>query len=119
MATVETSLRFDPRPATEIAKDVDLGPEARGLLVPGVLSEPYVTELVKRGHLLDGIRYLAHALDKRAAVWWACGCVRASFPDPAPAGDPELVELAEQWVREGGDERGRAAFDAASRTTFK
>ena len=43
----------------------------RGDLAPG----PFLDLLLEHGHHLDAIRFLAQALVKRAAVWWALQCV--------------------------------------------
>lgn len=70
--------------------------------------------------LLDGgpaeaaVELLAHALPRREALWWAATCVRLRLPDPAPKGEPALLEAVEEWVRKPSDEARRAAYALAN-----
>ena len=62
----------------------------------------------------DAVRFLAHLLPKREAVWWACQCARQTAgtdPPPAVAG---AIKAAETWVSELNDEARRAAYSAAT-----
>jgi hypothetical protein len=69
--------------------------------------------------LLDGdapeatVELLAHALPKREALWWAATCVRERLPDPAPKGEVQMLEAAEEWVRKPSDEQRRATYALA------
>ena len=53
----------------------------------------------------DAVRFLAHALPKREAVWWACLCVRkaagANPPPPAQAA-PASAHLVAGIIRLAG-----------------
>ena len=104
---------LDDRPAAEIAQSVPLGPEARALLTGGPTPKRYVDTLVDRGLFHDAVRFLAHALRKREAVWWACRCARAAL-GVSPL-EPEAAALAsaEQWVAEPVEANRREAESAA------
>src|SRR5262249_46936566 len=66
----------------------------------------------------DAIRFLAHALPKREAVWWACLCARAVAPSPPPAPILAALEAAEAWVSDPSEENRRQAMPAAAAATF-
>jgi hypothetical protein len=69
--------------------------------------------LVERRLFEDAIRFLAHALPNREAVWWAVLCIR-EVTGPAPP-EPVVAALraAEAWVQDPADEVRRAARGAA------
>ncbi len=58
----------------------------------------------------DAARYLAFALPKREAVWWACRCARMAPNAPRPgASTPEAlaIQAAEAWVNDPTEENRR------------
>ncbi len=61
----------------------------------------------------DAVAFLAHALPRREAVWWAWLCAREAAGD-APAPDANAVlEATHAWIAEPHDARGRTAFERA------
>ena len=73
----------------------------------------YLDLLVERQLHADAVQFLAHALPKREAVWWACLCARPVLgPEPPPAAAAAL-EAARAWVIDPRDEKRRATFPAA------
>jgi hypothetical protein len=61
----------------------------------------------------DAVAFLAHALPRREAVWWAWLCAREAAgdsPDPQVSG---VLEATHAWIAEPHDARGRVAFDRA------
>ena len=72
----------------------------------------YFDQLVSQEQYVKAVQFLAHALPKRAAVWWGCLCVwHVARPEP-----PELVATvlrgALRWVLEPSEENRRAAWTA-------
>jgi hypothetical protein len=102
-----------PGRAAEVCHKATLGDEARALLQPEMTARQFLELLVAQEHLADGVRFLAHALPKREAVWWACQCTRLvlgpSPPEPAGA----ALQAAERWAAAPTDENRRSAFPAA------
>ena len=99
-----------PRSAGQRAR---LSEEARGLLADGMTSRQYLDLLVERQLHADAVQFLAHALPKREAVWWACLCAAEVLgPEPPPAAAAAL-EAARAWVIDPRDEKRRATFPAA------
>ena len=62
------------------------------------------------------VRFLAHALPKREAVWWACRCLRAIEGSGFPLHDKRAVGAAEQWTVEPSEDHRRTAGTAADAT---
>lgn len=99
--------------AAEIVPHCPLDEAARKLLRPEHTPSQYLTLLLEQSLDLDAIRFLAYALPKREAVWWACACVRSlqGGKSSAPAGG--AVEAAEKWAAQPSEENRRAAFAAS------
>ena len=70
------------------------------------------------GFLLEATRFVAHALPKREAVWWACMCATHTAPADLPEIDRRSREAAEDWVRQQGDKPRRAAWALAESSGF-
>jgi hypothetical protein len=113
-------------PAATLAARVKLSDEARALLRPEWSAQQYLEALLGAGHLVDAIRFLAWALPRREAVWWACQCIRAAGRATAvsavsaegAAEDPALA-AAEKWAASATEDHRRAAFDAGEALKFE
>ena len=61
------------------------------------------------------ISFCAYLLPRREAVWWACQTIRdGGTPDNA-----ELLQLAEEWVRQPEENNRRASLAAANAARVK
>lgn len=70
----------------------------------------FLRTLAATGRNEDAVTFCAYVLPRREAVWWACGCVRASSADIAA--DPTAALLAaEAWVTEPDDARRQTALE--------
>ena len=76
-------------------------------------SEEFLHWLVAQEHFVDAIRFLAHALPRREAVWWACTSSRRALGREPEPEDVAALEAADAWVRRPDDEHARAALNAA------
>jgi hypothetical protein len=91
----------------------ELGDEAMDLLRPDLAPQDYVALLMSKKLYADAVRFLAHALPKRQAVWWGwISAKRAAGPEPPPK-IKESLEATEKWIAQPDDENGRAAMTAA------
>src|SRR5262249_53391663 len=99
--------------AAEICRNVPLSESASKLLRADMQPQPFLKLLIDQHHYADAVRFLAHTMPKREAVWWACSCSRpeqgAAVPPPAAAAQ----QAAEAWVVNPSDEKRRAAHAAA------
>jgi hypothetical protein len=104
LATVKTA---------EVCKRFPLGEEAGKLLKPDLAPRKFVETLIERQLFLDAIRFLAHALPKREAVWWACVCARQVCGSKEPAPFMAALAAAEKWAADPSEDNRRAAMPAA------
>src|SRR5262249_13335834 len=74
------------------------GETAKGLLRTEMTVGKYLDVLIEAREFPDAIRFLAHALPKRKAVWWACHCVRKLTLEEPSATIATALSTAESWV---------------------
>src|SRR5580698_3278000 len=99
--------------AAGIAAVAELSEEATGLLGPEIAPPDYIALLMSKKLYADAVRFLAHALPKREAVWWGwISAKKAAGTDPPPKIKASL-EATEKWIAQPDDEAGRVAMAAA------
>lgn len=99
--------------AVEVCQQVELGDRSRGKLRPESAPADFLDALIGEGLYLDAARFLAHALPKQEAVWWACQCARSAAGHAIAAPAAAALTAAEAWVVDPSDEHRRAALLAA------
>lgn len=108
--------------AAEIAARFELGEDAQKLLSQDSAPKQYFDLLAEKQLFPDAVRFLAYALPKREAVYWACLCARRvtgpattdTTPEPpAKAKASAALEAALRWVFHPTEENRRAAEAAA------
>ena len=97
--------------AAEICRHFALSEPAAKLLRADMQPKPFLDLLIAQQHHADAVRFLAHSMAKREAIWWACLCVRPE-KGAAPA-TAAGQQAAEAWVAGPTDEKRRAAHAAA------
>ena len=65
--------------ATAVCARFELEAESLPLLEEAPSSEQFLRLLIEQEHYIDAVRFLAHGLPKREAVWWACVCARSTL----------------------------------------
>jgi hypothetical protein len=105
--------------AAEVCKHFPLDEEAKKLLRDGLTPAQFLTALIEKQQFPDAVRFLAHALPKREAVWWACLCARAVAGSNLPPPIAAALQAAEKWVVDPSEENRRAAMPAAEAAEFK
>jgi hypothetical protein len=98
----------------EICKRFELSGESRQHLTDEIAPVEFVRVLLEQQKHHDAVRFLAHLLPKREAVWWACQCARQAAATDPPHAVTAAIKAAETWVAELNDATRRAAFPAAS-----
>jgi hypothetical protein len=91
----------------------ELSDEAMGLLRPEIAPQDYVALLMSKKLYADAVRFVAHALPKREAVWWGWISAKRAAGADAPPKIKASLEATEKWVAQPDDESGRAAMAAA------
>ena len=100
--------------AAEVCKQFPLGDEAKKLLRDGMTPRQFLDALVEKQQFPDAARFLAHALPKREAVWWACLCARQAHGANAPPPAGPALAAAEKWASDPSEDNRRAAQAAAT-----
>jgi len=104
--------------ASEVCAKVELEPAATKLLNPTHNVRQFFDVLVENKLFAEATRFLAHALPKREAVWWAAVCIRAAIGDLLSPKDTEALKAAEHWVLAPTEENRVAAMPPAEATGF-
>ena len=105
--------------AESLCQDIDLGDEAKALLKPELTPSQYIELLISNQHFVDAVRFLARALPKREATWWACLAVRRTLGEDAKAELVKALETAEHWVYKPLEENRRLCQAAAETAGFR
>jgi hypothetical protein len=108
-----TLARVTAQKAAEVCQHFPLGEPARALLRDGLTPAQFLTALTHAQLNIDAIRFLAHALPKREAVWWACVCARAALGSSPPPVSAAALQAAERWVADPSEDNRRAAQAAS------
>jgi hypothetical protein len=105
--------------AAEVCQDLELSDDALALLHPGLTPGQFLGSLLAEQRFPDAVQFLARALPKREAVWWACECVRAVTTTEAAPPVRAALEAAERWAADPSEENRRHAKDAADTAKLK
>lgn len=108
-----TLAKVTAKTATEICKPLKLEDEAKKLLRDGLTPRQYLDLLLEKQLFADAAKFLALALPKREAVWWACLCARAVLGPNLPPKLATAVQAAEKWVTDPSEDNRRATMPAA------
>ena len=109
--------KIQAKTAAEVCGKYEQAAEIMPLLAEGMSPKAFLDRLVEEERLQEANRFLAHALPKREAVWWACLCARDAMPNTDETSET-LIKLAETWVRKPTDENRRSAMTAAENAGF-
>jgi len=104
--------------AAAICSVAELDDEAVALLRADIQPPDYIALLVEKGLFPDAVRFLAHALPKREAVWWSWVCARRAAGDNPPPKIKTALQATEKWIAQPNDDNGRAAHAAAEEAQF-
>lgn len=102
----------------DLVQAAELEEEARKLLTPATGPRGLLQAMVEREFYADAVRFLAHALPRREAVWWAWVCARRTAGDTPPSEIRAALDATERWIREPSDEHRRAAMQRAEAAGF-
>ncbi len=109
-----TRLKIRAATAEEVYAGTEPSEEAKPHLAPGIAPIAYVSKLKTADLFADAVDFLARALPKREAVWWACLCVQDLAPVPAQPLVGRALKAAEAWVYRPTEENRRAAEATAN-----
>ena len=101
-----------------ISAVAELGESAMALVRPEIHPREYVGLLVEQKLYPDAVRFLAHALPKREAVWWAWVTARRTAGEKPPPTIKAALDATERWIAQPSEENRRAAMAAAEKAGF-
>jgi hypothetical protein len=96
-----------------IAAVAELGEEAMALLRADLHPLDFVALLMENSLFPDAVRFIAHALPKREAVWWAWVCARRSAGENPQPKIKAALDATEKWIAQPNDDNRRSAMAAA------
>jgi hypothetical protein len=115
LRTNMTATITPPQPALarDVADRFALSDEARALLRPDHKPAQFFALLGRRELFRDAVRFAAHYLPKRQAIWWGCLCAWELFRPQTPPAEESAFRTVVDWVREPSEAHRRAALSAA------
>jgi hypothetical protein len=117
--TESTLIKIKEVNANAIAQSIGLDEQAMALLQDQSTTADYLNQLIALKFYPDAVRFLAHALPKREATWWACLCARNTLTDKTPANEIKAIELSEAWVYKPTEDNRKPTLAAAEATEYK
>jgi hypothetical protein len=104
-----------PSKTVTISTVAELGEEAMALLRPGLHPLEFVALLMEKALYPDAVRFIAHALPKREAVWWGWVCARRAAGDNPPPKIKASLDATEKWIAQPSEDNRRSAMAAAQK----
>jgi hypothetical protein len=98
-----------------ISTVAELGEEAMALLRPDLHPLDFVALLMEKALFPDAVRFVAHALPKREAVWWGWVCARRAAGENPPPKIKAALDATERWIAQPSDDNRRSAMAAAEK----
>lgn len=108
-----------PDKAREVCLLLGLDVNASPLLREGMTADQFLAALIEQGQLRDAVTFMACALPKREALWWAFLCTRQTTTPPLSETDTEALNAAIRWIRYPSEEHRQAAMPAAEATEYE
>jgi hypothetical protein len=112
MSSTDLAL-IDAKTAREVCGRAPVGDEARALLAADMAPRRFLELLIEQRLHLYALRFLAYAMVKRAAVWWAYRCVADALGGEPPAPVARALDAVKAWATDPTDDNRRACWPAA------
>jgi len=96
-----------------ISNVAELGEDAMALVRPDLHPLELVAALMDKALFPDAVRFIAHALPKREAVWWGWVCARRAAGDNPPPNIKAALDATERWIAQPNEDNRRQAMAAA------
>ena len=112
--------KINAQTAQELTTHYDaIADNAFDFLKPKLSPEDYLKALIEKEYFADSVIFLAHALPKREAIWWACICSKAVTNKDTTADDLASLTMAEKWVYEPDDKKRRMCGTLAEKVSTR
>jgi len=93
--------------------------QARDLATPEAPPPDFLTTLEERELYYDAILFLAHMMESKPAIEWACKTIHALQPAGQPIAGQECLTASEAWLKAPTDPLRFAARDMADKSGFE
>lgn len=103
----------------QITAVAELEEPAQALQRPAFGPREYLGALIEGEHFADAVKFLAHLLPRREAVWWAWMCAKKGLGKAPLQEEHAALTATEKWISEPTDEHRRAALEAASEASLE
>lgn len=103
------------RPAADICRECDLEDDHGAALAANPDAAAFLRSLLGAGAARDAVRFLAHALSPKYAVWWGAHCVGTLDVKSMPADAQAAFAATHAWLVDPKESQRRAAQAAADR----
>jgi hypothetical protein len=97
--------------ASEVCANFDLDPAARRHLECDPSPGEFIERLMNDRQHAVAIRFMAHALAAREAVWWGCLCLRHVFGSGLAPAEETACKAAVKWVLDPTEDNRAAALE--------
>jgi hypothetical protein len=104
-----------PSKTVTISTVAELGEEAMALVRPDLKPLDFVALLMEKALYPDAVRFIAHALPKREAVWWGWVCARRAAGDNPQPKIKAALDATEKWIAQPSEDNRRSAMAAAQK----
>jgi hypothetical protein len=102
-----------------LSEEAGLNVPAQALRDPSRGPREFIAALDGAEHHVDALKFLAHLLPRREAVWWAWMCAKKEAGDALPPVEQAALQATERWIAQPTDEHRREAMRAAEAATFE
>jgi hypothetical protein len=85
------------------------------LVRPEMHPLDFVALLMEKALYPDAVRFIAHALPKREAVWWGWVCARRAAGDNPQPKIKAVLDATEKWIAQPSEDNRRSAMAAAQK----
>ena len=98
-----------------ISTVAELSEEAMALAGEKQHPLEFVALLMEMALYPDAVRFVAHALPKREAVWWGWVCARRAAGENPPLKIKGALDATERWIAQPNEDNRRLAMAAAEK----
>ncbi|HEX9108152.1 MAG TPA: hypothetical protein VF832_13005 [Longimicrobiales bacterium] len=90
-----------------------LAPEVSACARPEHDPPAFVAALLEAEQYAGAVAFLAHALPRREAIWWAWTCARRTTPPERSPALQAALDATERWLAQPADSNRRPLLDIA------
>jgi hypothetical protein len=113
-----TLAKVSAKKAAEVCGLYRLSKDVEELLRADLSPGQFVQVLLEEKRYVEAFDFLAHALPKREAIWWACLSIRHAQGPALPPREFAALKAAVEWVLEPDEPKRRAAQAAGEAADF-